>query len=167
MYVCERACRYNGAAPRSSLPGRQNSGTWKYLSAPAIQMETDCNISLCTFHPGWGEGCKHHEQIFLSCDAWRMAQLLGEPWLISAWQVRFQSRSDWLVPPHPSFNPSSVHRTCFLPSRTLIPVSRWEDVEHLPLAFLSISVWRLGGLWVPWAAAFPENSPALSSRRQG
>lgn len=103
------------------------------------------------FSQGWGEGCKHHEQTFLPCDVWRMAQLLGEPWLISAWQVGFQSRSHWLVPPRSSFNPSSVHRTCFLPSKTLIPVSRWEDVEHLPLAFLSISVWRLGDLWVPWA----------------
>ena len=78
MYVCERACRSNGAAPRSSLPGRRNSGTWKCLSVQVIQMETDCNISRCTFHPWRGKDCKHDDQIFLPCDAWRLAYLLGE-----------------------------------------------------------------------------------------
>lgn len=123
MYVCERGCRYNGAALRYSLPGRRNSGTWKCLSVQVIQMETDCNISRCTFHPWQGEDCKHDDQICLPCDAWRSASPGGTQSII--WcgrncfirQVRLQSPLDWLAPLHSSFNPSFVHKMCFLSNR--------------------------------------------------
>lgn len=96
MYVCEKACRYNGAAPRSSFPGRQNSGAWKCLSVQVIQMETDCNISRCTFHPWRGEDCEHHDQIFLPCDAWSLAYLLGEHRLLfSVAETALSGRSDF------------------------------------------------------------------------
>lgn len=175
MYVCERACRYNGASPRSSLPGRRNSGTWKCLSVQVIQMETDCNISWCTFHPWRGEDCRHDNQIFLPCYAWRLAYLLGERGpLFGVAETALSGRLD--------FETSRID----LPLSTLLSVqvlcvkhvsyqatacspceqlggcraSAFSVPEHLSL-LLAGAAWRavrLHGCCQPWATAFPENS---------
>lgn len=182
MYVCERACRYNGAAPRSSLPGRRNSGTWKCLSVQVIQMETDCNISRCTFHPWRGEDCRHDNQIFLPCDAWRLAYLLGEnrP-LFGVAETALSGRLDFKASRTdlPLSTLLSVQVLCIkhvsYQAMTCPPVSSWEDVEHLPSAFLNIFLccWlaQRGGLWGYMAAASSElqrsQKIALSCRRWG
>lgn len=170
MYVCERACRYNGAVPRSSLPGRQSSGTRECLSIQGIQMETDCNISQCTFHPWREEDCEHNSQICFPCDAWRLAYLLEESGaLLCMADTALSGRLD--------FKASQIN----LPCSTLLPLTShqvlrakhasyqsmtcplWElgDEDCLPWVFLSIFPFcccpeQCGGLWGYNAAVSSE-----------
>lgn len=166
MYVCERACRYNGAAPRSSLPGRRNSGSWKCLSVQVIQMETDCNISWCTFHPWRGGDCKHDNQIFLPCDAWRLAYLLGErkP-LFGMAETALSGRSDFKASrtdlPPPLFFQSKFLCVKHVPYQAMTCSPCEQLGGHRASAFSipeHLRCWLVqrGGLWGYMAAASPE-----------
>ena len=126
MYVCERACRYNGAVPRSSLPGRQSSGTRECLSIQGIQMETDCNISQCTFHPWREEECV---KIGLSPGGKWSTALYGRH--CSVGQVGLQSQSDQLA----LLYSSSTHQS---PSSAAVQSSA-EGCEVITL------LWALSG----------------------
>lgn len=148
MYVCERACRYNGAVPRSSLPGRQNSGTWECLSVQGIQMETDCNISGCTFHPWREEDCKHNSQIRFPCDAWRLAYLLEETGaLLCMADAGLSDRLD--------FKAGQIN----LPCSTLLPVTKFCAQNMLLIKawfapLVGVGRWRLSALSIPEHLSF-------------
>lgn len=173
IYVCEKACRYNGAAPRSSLPGRRNSGTWKCLSVQVIQMETDCNNSWCTFHPWRGEDCKHDNQIFVPCGAWRLAYLLGEHRLLfSVAEIALSGRSNFKASQTglPLSALLSVQVLCAKHvSYQVLTRSPCKhlDVEHLHCSWTSIFAagWCSMEGCYPWAPCSQKIS--FSCRRHG